>query len=478
MRETKLYSAVIRLNGFELNRLHRFVSSPYFNRNEAIIHLFEWIKADLTVKDQSDKHASKIEIWLKCYPGEEFNDSRFRKLQSDLLKLIEEFFAQEAFESNPLHKAKYLLESILDNDLEILQPGAFKSAKRFMDDITLRPSSYYYFQYEIEKNLYRYQQKHAERSIKSNIEKIALNLDIFYLSEKLKYYCTILSHKLLAELNYEMLFINEIIAHIESHDYSNIPSISIYYQIFLTYKEPENKSHYFRLKELLERHIRLFPENEAKEILDAALNYSMDRINSGEKEFIRETFDLYVKSLENGVLLVKGQITPWSYKNIVTTGLRLNEFEWIENFIYKYSEMLEERYRANALTFNLAQLYFYKKEYSKVISQLNQVEYEDITYTLNSKTLLMASFYELDEFEALNSLLDTFRIYLNRNQKVPGYRRTHYLTTINVVRKLAKIKIGDMTNIEKLTTEVNKAKGIVSKNWILEKLTALKGSSS
>ncbi|HJW28473.1 MAG TPA: hypothetical protein VJ508_04395, partial [Saprospiraceae bacterium] len=118
---------------------------------------------------------------------------------------------------------------------------------------------------------------------------------------------------------------------------------------------------------------------------------------------------------------------------------------------------------------------FYKKEYSKVISQLSQVEYEDITYNLNSKTLLMASYFELDEIEALNSLLDTFRVYLNRNKSIPQVRRKHYLNTISIVRKLARIKHGDKKEIERLEKEIETTQGIVSKNWILEKLAVLKG---
>jgi hypothetical protein len=473
MRESKLYEVISQLSGHELNRLHRFVISPYFNRNEPIIRLFEWIKDDL--KQTESKELDKEELWKITFGMKDaFDDGRFRKLQSDLLKLVEEFFAQEAFESNPMHKAKYLLDSILDKGLENLQATAFKSAYRLMESQTLRPSSHYYFQYEIEQSMYRIHQRHAERSVKSNIENIALNLDRFYLGEKLRYYCTILNHQLLAALSYEMLFINEIISHIENHDYSDVPSISIYYQILLTYKEPEVKAHYDRLKELIDKHILLFPDYEAKEILDAALNYSLKRMNAGESAYIRETFNLYVQFLESGALFVNGQITPWSFKNIVTTGLRLNEFDWIENFIKQYSSYIDERYRENAITFNLAQFYFYKKEYSDVIRLLSKVEYEDLTYNLNSKTLLMASYYELDEIEALNSLLDTFRVYLSRNNKIPAARRKHYLNTISIVRKLAKIRPGDHKEIDKLEKEIETTQGVVSKNWIMEKLEALK----
>jgi hypothetical protein len=315
MRETKLYSTIVQLDGFELNRLHRFILSPYFNRNESIIRLFEWIKEDL--KSQKEVVGSREELWNLCFGNSDpYNDGRFRKLQSDLLRLIEEYYAQESFEANPIHKAKYLLESIFENKLEHLKLGALKTAQRFTENQKLKPASFYYYQYEIEQSKYDLSKSQAERSEKSNIEDIAQNLDRFYLAEKLRYYCTILNHQLLAALNYKILFMDEIIEHVTNYDYSDVPPIRIYYQILLTYKEPENEIHFENLKKLIDQYIQLFSETEAKEIIDAVINYSLKRMNAGEKEYIRETFNLYVKFLSNELLLVNGQITPWSYSKI------------------------------------------------------------------------------------------------------------------------------------------------------------------
>lgn len=473
MRETKLYRALVRLDGFELNRLHRFVLSPYFNRNEPIIHLFEWIKNDLKVQEEAT--ISKEELWFICFgPNEAYNDGRFRKLQSDLLKLVEEFYAQEIFEENPIHKAKYLLESIYKNNLEDLKTSTLKSAQKLAEDQQLKPASFYFYKYEIEQSLYYLSKIESERSLKSNIEEIAENLDRFYLAEKLRYYCTILNHQHLAALNYKMLFIDEIIHHVESNDYTDVPPIVIYHRILLSYKEPENRNHYDEIKHLIEQHIHLFPENEVAEILDSALNYCIKRMNAGETEFLREAFTLYQDWLDRGLLQVRGKLDPFHFKNIVTIGLRLNEFDWIENFIHEFNSFLEMRHRENAVTFNLAQLHFYKKNYLEVIRLLSKVEYDDMTYNLNSKTLLMASYYELDEMEALSSLLDTFRVYLNRNKELPATRRKHYLNTLSIVRKLSKINHGETKEIQKLVKEVEETQGIVSKNWIMEKLEALK----
>jgi hypothetical protein len=473
MREGKLYQAIIHLNGHELNRLHRFILSPFFNRNESIINLFDWVKNDLKSKVLTP--VSKEELWSICFgPNEEFDDGRFRKLQSDLLKLIETYYAQESYEANPIHRAKYLMETINSKKLEPLQASAIKTAYQLVEEQSFLDASYYYYQYDIERNIYLLTRNQKERSSKSNLESIVTNLDRFYLAEKLRYSSFILTHQHFAAVNYKMLFTDEIIEHVRTHDYSDVPSILIYYQILLTYKEPENRKHYEILKEYLKKYIHLFPRAEGKEILDSVLNYCIIRMNAGEAIYVREVFNLYCQALETELILINGQITPWSFKNIVTAGLRLNEFDWVENFIHDHNKYLDVKFRENAITFNLAQLYFYKKEYKKVIEQLSKVEYEDFTYNLNSKTLLMASYYELDEFEALNSLLDTFRLYVQRNKKLTKGKGSHYLNTISIVRKLAKSSNADIKQIEKLTKEVNETQGIVSKNWILEKLAALK----
>lgn len=473
MRESKLYKAIIQLSGHELNRLHRFILSPYFNRNDSLINLFEWIKSDL--KEETKELISKDAIWTICFGKKEnFDDGRFRKLQSDLLRLIEDYYAQEVFEANPIHKAKYLLEAVYNRHLRDIQQGALKTANRYAEDQSLKPASFYYYKYEIEQSTFTLTRFQTGRNLKSNIEEIAKNLDRFYLAEKLRYYCTILDHQNLAEIDYKMLFIDEIVEHVKSNDYSDTPPIIIYYQILLSYKDPHDRKHFDEIKKLITKHIHLFPEIEVAEILDSALNYCIKRMNLGDSEFVLEAFQLFQDWLPKGLLLVQGKLTPFHFKNIVTIGLRLSEFDWIENFIHQYSQFLDERHRENAITFNLAQLYFYKKNYLKVIQLLSQVEYDDMTYNLNSKTLLMASYYELDEIEALGSLLDTFRVYLNRNKELPATRRKHYLNTIGIVRKLSKITNGDTKQIEKLTTEVETTQGVVSKNWILEKLAALK----
>jgi hypothetical protein len=275
---------------------------------------------------------------------------------------------------------------------------------------------------------------------------------------------------------YQMLFIDDIIRHVEEHDYQDIPPIIVYHQILKMYQEPEDRSHYDKLRELIRQYVLKFPELEAKEIIDSALNYSIRQINIGRQEFLREIFELYQEALERGLLYINQELSPWSFKNIVITALRLKEFDWAESFIHQYQNKLNVRYRSNAISFNLAQLYFYQKKYKSVIELLQQVEYDDISYTLNSKTFLIGSYYELDEIVALDSMLESFRAYLNRSKVLTPARKKLYINMINYIKKLSEVDVRNKSKIKALHDQVKMEKELASKGWIMEKIAELEES--
>jgi len=134
---------------------------------------------------------------------------------------------------------------------------------------------------------------------------------------------------------------------------------------------------------------------------------------------------------------------------------------------------LPHQYRGNARTFNLAQLHFYQKDYGKVIELLRTVEFEDFTYNLVSKSILLATYYEEDEIEPLMSLLSSFRTYLNRHKDIPASRRKSYLDLIKYLKKLTRIQPRDKKNLQKLKEEVESTKGIASESWLKEKIAEL-----
>ena len=418
----------------------------------------------------------KEQIWKKLYGKEGYSDVRFRKLGSDLLKLVEGYLSQEIYDENLLYQSSNLIEAVSRKKIDKLYNSSVRNAQLTSEQRLLRPASYYYYQYLIEKNYYDLMDVDLKRSEKSNVEKIINSLDEFYLAEKLKWYSSLLSRQNLVSHEYELLFIDEIIAHVKKYEYKNVPPVSVYFQAFLTQSENEDEQHYYNLIAELNRNIDYIPKKELYHLYTYAINYCISKVNKGKPEFLREFLNLVKHSLDNDILISEsesGDLNPWHFKNTVLIALRLGEYDWTEKFIKNFRDKLPEESRENAVSYNLALVYFYQKKYDKVIGQLSEVEYEDLSYNLGSKSMLIAIYYEQDEFEALLSLADTFKTYLNRHKDINEKMRQNYLNYIHFVRKLTKIMPGDNKAVEQLKQEIKDNKGVASEKWLLEKLAEL-----
>jgi hypothetical protein len=469
VQNNKAYAILVQFSKVEQNRCRKYVVSPYFNVNTPLIELFDLMIA--RINREEAEPLSKEKVWHHLHPDKGYDDIRLRKYFSDLLKLVEGFLAQEVYETNPLHRASYLVDAVSKRRLEKLFNSTIKTAKRLSNRQRYRPASFYFYQYELEKNFYELHQYDRLRGAISNIEDIAKNLDVFYLAEKLRIYYTTINRQYEVSHDYKILFIEEIMQHMDQFSYDDYPPVAIYYQICLSLLDSENEKHYYRLKELLKEYGLVFPKEEAANIYLSALNYCTRKINRGQHTFLREYLDLYRDVLSKQIIIIDEELDPAHFKNVVLAGLRLGEIDWTEGFIHEYKQYLPETQRENAVTFNLAQLYFYKKDFEKVIQQLQFVEYEDLSYNLNSKNLLIAAYYELDEIEPLYSLFNSFRAFLNRHKDtIPERRRVGYLNLIKYARKLTRVMPGDDKAVEKLRKELEEARDVVSIKWLREKL--------
>jgi len=482
MKDTKAYIALESLTVYELNRFGKFIKSPYFNINENLTTLFNTLYDEIRSSKASKTTLDKAFVWNSLHGKADIDDVRFRKLFSDLLKLIERFLSQEQFDNNPLHRANYLLKAISSKNLEKLYSSSISTARRLSNQQLEKTASYYYYQYQIEKNLFsltsEFEKKAKVKSDTSviNISDIAHNLDIFYLAEKIKYQSSLLEYKNVVTIeNDKILFIDDIIKQIQNMDFESIPPIAIYYQIYLTLVEPENEVHFQKLKELIDIYLIIFPIEEAKGIYESAINYCVKRINTGSQNYLEELFLLYQYGLDHKIMLTKNEISPTSFRNICFIGVRLQKYDWTENFILENQKLLNPKYRNNAVTFNLARVATYRKEFNKVIEYLREVTFDDIVYELSSKALQISAYYELDEIDVLASFLSSFKTFLRRNNKIPERRKNNYLKLVIFTQKLIRLAPHMTKEIKKLEEEIQDSENFSDKKWILEKIRELQG---
>ncbi len=472
MQNNKVFSILQKFDKYEQNRLRKFVQSPYFNRNERLEKLLEILLKNINAGNLTIS-LDRIEIWDKIGHKNTYDDVKLRKDFSDLLRLTEKFIAQEHYEKNGLYEAEFLLAGINEKKINKLESGTIKSAARLLDRFPLKSSDLYYHKFALEKQVFLLNQDIQAKSEKKNIETVSKNLDIFYISEKLRYYCYILGSRRVVVHDYDLQMMKQVIRQVENFNYSKIPVIAVYYQNYLTLSDGENEAHYFRLKELLDKYALDFPRVEAFNLYSSTLNYCTRKVNSGQAKFLNEYFDIMVDFLEKEIIFLDDHLDVQVFRNIVVTALRLKEFSWAEKFIPKYIERIRPKYRNNTLTFNLARLHWYQKNHKKVIELLRTVEYENLGYNLISKTMLLTTYYDTNEIEPLYSLLESFRAFLNRHKEIPQHRRSLYLNLIRFTKKMVNTIPNDKKAILKLHKEITETKSLANKDWLLEKLAEL-----
>lgn len=470
MQKSKLLDIFATLSTSELKLFKKFVRSPIYNQNKQVQFLSDYLAK--YAPDFSPKKVNKQQIFKHLYPTLEYNDLKMRHLMSLLLKVAEQFLAYLDFQEQKINQQLHLLSAFkqrkLDRHFEhtLAQTQSLQAQNPYFDRL------YFYHQYRLESEHSLYLESRQQRGIEPNLQPLANSLDCFYLINKLKGCCAMLSYQNLVNVDYQLFLMPDLLQYLKKNWTAYPAAVAIYYHTLLTLVESEQEAHFQQLKQLLHEHHDKFPPSELQDIYVLARNYCIKRLNQGDKGYLAELFDLYKKEIEQGTILENGYFPPLSFGNIVVVGLRLNAYEWVEDFIKNYKEKLPPDLRDNTFRYNLARLNFAQKNYQKVVGLLHQVAYDEMFTSLGAKTLLLKTYYELDEEEALFSLIDSFRAFLKRRQNI-AYHRTNYLHFLKYVQQLVKIPKNDKERLYSLFQSIQNTKEIVDKVWLLEKLRGL-----
>jgi hypothetical protein len=473
-KEEKVVSLLRSFSKYELNRFRKFLSSPYFNENEELVSWFDALDKQLR---QVNGALDKEKLWTSVQGKCPFNQTKYRRLCSDLTQLGYRFLSLEWHERDSLSSQEGLLKRVNAGTLGKHYATALRNIRRTLDDGALRDSTYFYYKYisEYESHLHL-ERSNAKRSTLDNLQAADRYLDAYYIINKLKHYCDSQNYKSILSIEVEVRLLPNLLRFVEENGYLEIPAVDIYYSISKTLSEPDNPKYYYHLLELLGEHYLAFPPAELRTLYVYATNYCIQQINRGNKDFYRELYDLYFTLLDRRTIFnQEGELDERHYKNVITLGLRLGDYDGVEDFIMQYSPLLKKEFRDNALTFNLAQLHYAKGDYGKVIGLLRYVEYKDVFYALGGKTLLLKTYYELDEHTAMDAHIDSFRIYLRRNKLISGSVKQQYTNFLRLTKKLMFLPPRSREDAAALEQQVLSTDVFVNKNWLLEKLEGLGG---
>lgn len=481
MHNSKLINTLYKLSGTQLKRFQEFVHSPFFNKHDGVRKL-----ADIIVDiypDRSHDILNKDKLFGALFPNEAYKAQKVSDVFTYAYRCLEEFLSFSELEVDTKQKELYQLRAFRKLDMDHQFTKLFDRSNTTLPDRTLTTSELHLKDQQLwaEKDLYELGLD--GRTKDKSIEQVDKQLDLYYLTTKLRLACEMKNRQNIVKEEFDIHFIDQLKSMLTDKPKlaEAQPAISIYLNIWHTLTDAENTDHYYQLIGLLDAHYQQFNLRELSSIYDYAQNYCIKKINTGQQQFLQEIFELYNTLLERGIIFINGELSQWDYKNMVTVGTRLKEFDRTLDLINRYKDHLPEADRENAFNYNLANYYYSNKQYDEALKLLRDVQYTDVYYGLGARSLLLKVYYEAAEFDPLYSLCDSFKIYLKRNDQVSEYQYYAHMNLVRLTKRLTDLRLKlNVSGQAVLERELKKLKDrmemygqVTNSQWILQEIAAL-----
>lgn len=461
---SKLYKLLEVLGAKDWNAFERFLDSPYFNPRADVKQLAKTLKTHI----QERTPPEKTEVWQQLNPHTPYNDKAMRLLMSYLTRLLEQFMAVEIGLTDAVGmkmKAAAFLRA--RNPAEGYEQ-MLESAGEQLEKQTLRNADHLLLLYQQRAESYRLAFANNPAS-PQHAAGLNQTLDLAFLAIKLRQTMWLLNHEQVYNIALRKSKLDAFIDTLTEADYQHEPALLLYHYSIKLLQNPEEEAHFQQFTTYLLANGRLFPEEETRDLYILAINFAVRQVNDGRRSYFDNMMELYKAGLQQGYLLRNGQLSRFTYHNIVSTALQTGGIEWAKNFVETWTDKLEKPYRERMYAFSRAKIAYTGAEYEEALSFLQQSNYHDTLLNLGARTLLLKIYYELDEWDVLQSHLDAFQNYLRRKPDL-GYHRTNYQNLILFTRKLLQVNLNSKQQRSNLADRIRKEKILTEKNWLLERL--------
>lgn len=473
MQNSQLTHILFALSKKESRELRKWLVSPIHNQRSDVVQLYEYLTSGNRLED--DKSLEKERIFRKLYPKEAYDDARMRQVIHFLQESIEDYLTFKKAAEDEILSKLYLAQSYRERKLMKLHDKIMKEIQQKQEFQPLLNDESMELRYLVEKEK-SLQLSEKSRAVALNYQEMSDIAEMAFIAKKLKMACLMLSHQKIYKKDYDFGMLDALLDYLKTKEaILDTPFIKVYYHIYNLFRFPQEEEHFYEVKNNLRNYDYAFSNAEKSDLYLIAINYCIGRMNIGSKQFVREAFEFYQKGLEHSILLENGFLSPLNFRNIVSIGTTLKEFDWVSTFIEEYQQNLAPEYRENFVKFAMARLYFEQGDYDRAQDLLIQFDIDDILINLTAKTMLIRVYYEKDEFMALESLLDSMRAYINR-KKMLAYHKMSFKELISASKRLIKIQFNDRKKIEILNSQITNSRILPShmKEWFVEQLKKLR----
>ena len=478
MLQTKALKLLSKLDSTEFKGFLRFLQSPVFNKSNRVIALYNLLKKYYPAFDSPKLEREKI--YAKLYPNKKYSYQQFANLNSELARLVEEYYSHLALKADTFQQRKLLIQSYRDRDLYDLFE---KETEELVAEVGKDAQAInFQLSYNLLYDLYFHPntRKRAEEIPTLNL--MAAHLDHYYLHAKLLLSVEMKSREKIFNEGYNIPLLNEVKS-LASTKTDN-PSLYFYY-LLLKLIESDKEENFFQLKAYFLAHCDQVAQPLKISIFRILNNFCLAAIRNGGSKFAFEHIELYEFGFEKELILVNGKISTFSFLNAITSGILCDKIKWVKEFIKNYQEYISPATKQEIMTMTKAFIAFHEQDYDQVTNLLFDFKPTVSTLNIISRGLICRAYFEVlikddSYYELYLSNLESFNKYIYRTSDLNQNRIKSSLNFIHYMKQLGKLLLenkNNETSLNQLQLEIKNTKPITSQSWFISRIEKIKQSS-
>ena len=478
MKKSILIEYLRKFTPKDIKEFGEFVHSPFFNKNQGVIKLYEYMREQYITFDASK--LSKKDVFKKLFPKVVYSESFMKTLIHNLQKLAEDYIEYTGLKKHQFRGKIFFMSWLNEKELNRPIERKMKELKKELERVRVRDEDYYYDKANIEIQYFNYLSRSnihkREKFYKTGFaDEIANDLTTYYLNYAIQYYL----FTYLVKRQYDFVskpgLIDDIIRILKPGDFEDIPLINLYYNLMMMYLKEDDVSYFYKARSITSDYKDELGDFNIKNAYINLCNYCLYKMDQ-DRKFVRELFELIKFSLNKNLYIIPSvkEMDEVFYNMAVSIALRLEEYEWARVFIEEYKNELNKDYREPTYYYSLALYEFSMNNFEKSLELVSRVKYTEVYQRAKLRVLACALYYELEMDEQFFPLIDSFRHFLSHDKLLAPEVKQIFINFEKYTKALNDVRNkNDVQELKTLKKKIQAETALYNKEWILAKINEL-----
>ena len=474
MVRIKILDTLALFNEQELERLHRFVDSDYFNNSYNAEELKVLLRQLLPMRQED---FDKEKLHCQFFPDKAFVERKknaIDNLLTDLNGLVEQFIVYELLEpiianKSAWAKARYFSQAGKEERFWPL----INTYRKQWDRRSTKDFQDFHDRFIIEELATEFSGLVKTKPKDTGLEVTTAYLDKFYLAQRTK---------LLFIKTYEEKVLGKSVAAVAAEDYfgktilDNYAQLShlhsglsnAYYQALRVVQNLDKGLELDRFEQVLEAHEAELPHEDLRNlyVIYRAYRGRQYQVN-GKVTMVPEFLAMFKSHLQKGVLTLEGRLFASTLKLMVNFGIKAADFTWVRKILQRYpaDKITGTRYPEEFHRLCTAELLFAQGKYEAAINEMTYRLFEDFKYSLSCDVLLIKIYAETKN-DLLESRVRAMELKVRR-AKIKDFDRKAYLAFISLVRQLDKyLWLKNEKKLARVRAKLESKAPLIQREWL------------